>query len=155
MPSVFVHARGVAAGDPASDEPGDNDPLTSLTFSYDGRLATRADVGLEAGLDAAFEPGKDVPLVFPESFPTGTRPNENAPTEAFSVLRSPRARRGPTHHRGASAVASAATPSAPASLNSRLSTASAPPKSHRLGFSFPFSVHASFESVSTVGDPKP
>ena len=143
MPSVFVHARGVAAGDPASDEPGDNDPLTSRG-AYDGRLATLADVGLEAGLDAVFEPGKDVPLVFPEPFPTGTRPNENAPTEAFSVRRSPRARRGPTHHRGASAAASAATPSAPASLNSRLSTASAPPKSHRLGFSFPFSVFASF-----------
>jgi hypothetical protein len=42
---------------------------------------------------------------------------------------------GPARHRGASASASAATPSAPASLNSRFSTASAPPKSHRLGVS--------------------
>jgi hypothetical protein len=74
--------RGVTAGEPASDDPGDDEkpPLSRASPCWYSAVAvpgpgpSRAEVGLEVGLEL----GRDVPFVFHEPFPETTRPKANA-----------------------------------------------------------------------------
>ena len=80
--------RGVTAGEPASDDPGDDEkpPLSRASPCCPLNPGpSRAEVGLEVGLEL----GRDVPFVFHEPFPETPRPKANAhmcasaPAEVF------------------------------------------------------------------------